>query len=334
MDDYDRAAFVADIMKDSSALDYMKCMNPFFVRNKPFDERKESKANVLDLLGLDYMPTRCGVCPHCRAALASQWFYRLYKHWSKDCRNAYFFTLTYSPEFLPVDSSGNQTFVKAHHQLFFKRLRKAISRLSDGDLKRSRWSRKVRKEFPVRYYLISERGTKFQRVHYHVIVFNVPDCLLMSDILDPIWSYGHVDVGVLNPERIAYVTSYLIDVPDKDTFFAKHGNIMRPYSCMSKGLGKGFVGHLGKMSYVPVSVPCDGSHVSLPRAYVRWLNCSVAQRARRYSKAMDQAYTRYEKLIADRVHAGYPDPVAYVDLWLADKAASLLSRKSKSHSHF
>lgn len=94
-----------------------------------------------------------------------------------------FVTLTYSDEFLPEDGSVSVR----HFQLFVKRLRKAL--------------------FPIkiRYFGVGEYGEKTFRPHYHLIVFGADDYEKISEA----WPYGHVVVGFVSLDSLAYVAGYV-----------------------------------------------------------------------------------------------------------------------------
>lgn len=112
-------------------------------------------------------------------------------------QNSYL-TLTYDAEHVPADGG----LVVSHLQAFWRALRKRVS------------PRKVR------YYAVGEYGDINRRPHYHAIVFghtfprdgyvrtgDAP--LWRCDWLSKdVWKRGHVTVGNVNRESIAYVSRY------------------------------------------------------------------------------------------------------------------------------
>lgn len=94
-----------------------------------------------------------------------------------------FVTLTYADEFLP---SGG-TLVPRDLALFLKRLRKRIAP------KR------------LRYYGIGEYGERFERPHYHIILFGVRSV----DDVRASWTQGLIHAGTFSQQSAAYVTGYV-----------------------------------------------------------------------------------------------------------------------------
>jgi len=134
--------------------------------------------------------------------------------------SAVFVTLTYNPEHYPEDGSLN----KEHPKNFLKRLRKLIP-------------------YKIRFYSVGEYGTKTQRAHYHLIIFNMPFEQQSLDYLEKAWSLkgepiGHVHVGDVTPASAGYVANY---TTKKITGEAaeKHYNGRTPeFHSNSSGLGK------------------------------------------------------------------------------------------------
>lgn len=112
--------------------------------------------------------------------------------------DAWFLTLTYRPESLPVDGSLN----KKHFQDFMKRLRARLG-------------------YQLRYFHCGEYGERFARPHYHAIVYGLilrdlvlyreteVGRLFTSAFLDDVWTHGFVVVGDVTFESCAYVARYV-----------------------------------------------------------------------------------------------------------------------------
>lgn len=107
-------------------------------------------------------------------------------------KNPYvFFTLTYDEENLPLLQLPDKDAI----QKFFKRFRRRLE------------YRNIKQDF--RYYLVSEYGDDYGRLHYHGLLFGIPfsheifKCFLES------WPFGRVDYTAGSPKRINYVTKYL-----------------------------------------------------------------------------------------------------------------------------
>lgn len=98
-----------------------------------------------------------------------------------------FFTLTYSPEFLPDPPQLEPDDL----QKFLKRFRKAIS------------PRRIR------FFACGEYGSRSLRPHYHGVFFGIECNIDNANILKKAWSLGHVQVAELSPARASYVAKYV-----------------------------------------------------------------------------------------------------------------------------
>lgn len=85
--------------------------------------------------------------------------------------------------------------------------------------------RRLRKKFktPIRYYMAGEYGTKFERPHFHAILFGIDfndklfykknhqgDKLFTSATLTHLWKHGHASVGAVTFQSAAYVARYVM----------------------------------------------------------------------------------------------------------------------------
>lgn len=234
----------------------MKCLHPYTIyREKTIDSRP-------------YLQFPCGKCIACRINYTRQWTQRLVDE-IKFSDNAYFLTLTYDDEHLPVDVDSGLVGVvcKRDVQLFFKRLRKFYP---DNN---------------IRYFLGSEYGSedKSYRPHYHAIVFNLPEEVLepLPDApflftngsmanrkLNKIWKNGFVTIGYPYRERISYCAKYFIDKNDVQEGYVKN------FTLMSRRPGIGFqrIDDIkDKVRYYKSNMLISdlGTYVGLPRYYRR-----------------------------------------------------------------
>lgn len=160
----------------------------------------------------------CGKCQGCRLEHSRIWAIRCVKEASMHAQNS-FVTLTYRDDKLPENGS----LILRDLQLFFKRLRKAL------------WL--VDKNRKVRYYACGEYGDKYQRPHYHAILFGVdfgdklvyspPDengegGLYTSRVLDGLWTHGQCIIGVVNFKTCSYVARYCMKKVDGNKRKAGH----------------------------------------------------------------------------------------------------------------
>lgn len=141
-------------------------------------------------------PVPCGRCNYCLQKLRNQWTFRLREE-AKVASSCYFITLTYEESKLPrVNEETGEfmpfgTLCKSDVQKFMKRLRKVQAKFSKEVL---------------RYYLVGEYGTKTDRAHYHIILFNVCQRALLG--IESVWKLGSVVVAVANDARMHYITKF------------------------------------------------------------------------------------------------------------------------------
>lgn len=209
----------------------------------------------------------CGRCYACLRNRQREWFIRLTEE-MKVAKNAYFITLTYDNEHLPIDEEGNSYVSKTDIQYFRKRLYKNMGSPSD-----------------FRYFLAAEYGPTTMRPHYHAILFNVNarDNIDLHKKVYKAWSkqvkvgstqrnyFCHprgVTIDEVNSNRIGYVTGYVMD-SKKDLQCGR-----KVFSLKSKGLGKSYLNSKTRVSwhrakpmennYYPLP---DGKKMALPEYY-------------------------------------------------------------------
>lgn len=218
-----------------------RCITPFQVRDKITNQ---------------WMALPCGKCPNCMRRRTSGWSFRLMKEGERS-ETALFVTLTYDTKYVPLTKNGFMSLNKRHIQTFMKRLRK----LSDRKLK---------------YYVCGEYGSKRDRPHYHMIIFNAD-----AEKVEQAWSeykagfgyvsFGSIYIGEVNEASIGYTLKYM----QKPGKIPKHSNDDRQkeFSLMSKGIGQNYLSDsinkwhkndlLNRM-YVPIK---GGKKIAMPRYY-------------------------------------------------------------------
>lgn len=188
----------------------------------------------------------CGKCPKCRARRTSNWSFRLQEH-DKIVTNSHFITLTYATEHVPITPNGFMTINKRDCQLFMKRLRKGNSK-------------------QLKYYLCGEYGSKTNRPHYHLILFNAE-----IDTIQNAWQLGSVHYGQVSGASVGYTLKYI----NKLGKIPIHRNDDRvpEFQLMSKGLGANYLTdnmvkwHLAdKLERMYINLP-DGKKAAMPRYY-------------------------------------------------------------------
>ena len=202
------------------------------------------------------MALPCGKCPGCMKRRTSGWSFRLMKEGERS-ETALFVTLTYDTKYVPLTKNGFMSLNKRHIQTYMKRLRK----ISDKKLK---------------YYVCGEYGSKRDRPHYHMIIFNAD-----AEKVERAWSeykaglgfvpYGSIFIGEVNEATIGYTIKYM----QKPGKIPKHQNDdrLKEFSLMSKCLGANYISNnmvkwhkndlLNRM-YVPL---VEGKKIAMPRYY-------------------------------------------------------------------
>lgn len=191
----------------------------------------------------------CGRCPECCKRRTSHWSFRLMQE-EKVSFSSLFLTLTYDTAKLDEHNftpNGLLTICKRHPQLFMKRLRKLNST-------------------KLTYYLVGEYGGRFNRPHYHVILFNA-DVRTIQDA----WTYGAVHYGFVSGASVGYTLKY---ISKGRTAGWRDGDDRCPeFSLMSKGIGENYLTpqmrkwHLDDLEN-RMCVPLEGGKIaSMPRYY-------------------------------------------------------------------
>lgn len=192
-------------------------------------------------------------------------------------------------DFLPHSADGLATLHKKDIQLYLKRLRKRIG-----------------KQSKIKYYAVGEYGTKSERPHYHMIIFNLPEQYAVTDeynnspLLTKIWNYGHVRVDECNIKTIKYVAKYVMKKTKREQRI--QDGIVPEFSLMSKQLGMNFLTpqmtKFLKTRLQPYITIEDGKKQSMPR-YYREKIFTIEDRARMRLKGeiyrnMEFPYQTYE----------------------------------------
>lgn len=200
----------------------------------------------------------CGRCCGCRIQKSKEWSIRMLheaSYWTSCC----FVTLTYNNENVP----DNYSLKKRHLQLYFKRLRKELSKTN----------RKMK------YYACGEYGDKYHRPHYHAIFFGIS--WREKELLQKCWdsgriageTMGYIKVGTVTFESSRYVAQYF----DKQTTLAylqeKYTNTGRevPFKLSSTGLGKQYVIDNAKNLSYNLKITFRSILQCIPRYYIKIL---------------------------------------------------------------
>jgi hypothetical protein len=173
--------------------------------------------------------------------------------------SAYFVTLTYNTDIVPITKKGYMTLDKTDIQKFIKRLRK--------------YEHKNGNTNPLKYYACGEYGTNKQRPHYHLILFNAS-----PKGIEATWTIngrpiGVIHLGTVTGASIGYTLKYMCKEPTNRIPAHANDDREKIFSCMSKGLGANYLTNniktwhkndlLNRM-YVPL---VDGKKIAMPRYY-------------------------------------------------------------------
>lgn len=119
-----------------------------------------------------------------------------------------FVTLTYDDEHMPRSTDGRGILLKKDMQDWLKRIRKAYDNATGRKL---------------RFYGVGEYGDTTWRPHFHLALFNFPNCrygkstyskvtrncCVVCDMVRDTWSNGNVLVAELNTNTAQYVCGYV-----------------------------------------------------------------------------------------------------------------------------
>lgn len=228
------------------------CKESFLVRNK--------RAGIAGQR--EFIPVPCGKCKQCISSRILSWIFRL-EHEIKISSQAYFVTLTYDENHVPLD---NPIYEKGYpdrgdNVVHVQKVLKPRDLTLYLKLLRKRYA--LQSKNSIRYFAVGEYGTKFKRPHYHIIMLNCDNPALIQDA----WGRGHVDIRPLRSIRsVAYCLKYLYK-----------SNVYKPagapaFSRMSKGLGANYITaevanyHKSELSNVVVSTS-DGIKLPLPKYF-------------------------------------------------------------------
>lgn len=197
-----------------------------------------------------FMP--CGHCVGCKIAHSREWAFRIMAELRTWNGQALFLTLTYNDEHLPGDLGLH----KDHLQRFWKRLRKGI------------YPRKIK------YFACGEYGDKFNRPHYHAIVFGLT--IRDLDVIEQSWTNGFVGHGSVTYDSARYVAGYIDKKFGKTTNKVVYGDLQPPFQCCSQGIGfKYFEAHMDEIQNNGIML--NGKRMSVPRYFIKKFELDVGQ---------------------------------------------------------
>lgn len=220
------------------------CLSPIF-----------KKGRFRDGSGDRFVP--CGYCSECVRKKKLDWQIRLdsARNWAS-C--SFFRLLTYDPEHYDFDIYDKEI-IKDHIQRFLKRLRRHFE---------YHYGKSVR----LKYFIASEYGETYDRLHYHCLFFIKGiklTWLEFGHIVRKVWPYGIVgNTYNLNSQRCAYAVKYI--QKQYNTKFYSRFEI----GVVAPDLERRFRVQKRYSVYDKSNLPCyvfNGKRVSLPYYWMRKL---------------------------------------------------------------
>lgn len=254
------------------------------------------------------MVVPCGRCSFCAATRRSDWATRL-EYESKLHLDKKFITLTYANPHLHW-KHGNSQLHKPDVQRWFKRVRKA--------------------GYKVRYFLVGEYGSTTFRPHYHVLLFgSVPE-----DFIRRSWKLGTVHIGTITQASINYCLGYIVSGKSWKMNHYRE----KPFSLMSKGLGKNYLSAEMIAWHKPTQnfsdyrnyVLVDGVKRHLPRYYKLKIFPNKIDQVRLAVRDQKQIFKNMVEWIRHPSRAKMRDPMAYrrQQMLIAAKRIKLKSKEN------
>lgn len=198
------------------------CLYTEYILNPKYLPNKKNGYNPPECKDerLRYVPKSCGVCIECRREKKRNWCIRLNEELKNNDTKALFVTLTFNDESLEYirekllikeDPSYNELNQMCYYAV--RHFMELIRKYNGG-------------KYP-KYWLITELGDDFERIHMHGLIWG------KLSLVEK-WKYGYFYVGqYVNEKTIGYITKYMLKMPEKHPNFI--GKVMA-----SKGIGKGY----------------------------------------------------------------------------------------------
>lgn len=148
---------------------------------------------------------KCGKCESCLNDKELHYHQKIVGQTEQEQSKPLFVTLTYNDSSYEENKVNLTSYQVREIQLFLKRLRKLING-----------------EFEIKYFAVSEFGKKHNRLHYHLLIFGIPEnykelqfkgkyCTpLFTEQIEKCWQKGYCKVLVANDTNVSsYLSKYL-----------------------------------------------------------------------------------------------------------------------------
>lgn len=227
-----------------------------------------------------YYNLPCGKCFDCKARKVSSWSYRLMKE-AERSTSAFFVTLTYDTDHVPITKNGYMSLHMPDIQNFFKKYRKLC-------------------ENQIKYYVCGEYGGKTNRPHYHIILFN-------GDVekIQEAWTQGTNYIGKCSVASVGYTLKYISKMGKIPMH--KNDDRIKEFSLMSKKLGDNYItknmvqwhkADLNNRMYCNLK---DGKKIAMPRYYKE----KIYEDSERYQISCQKKYEaehQYDDLKGEKLY--------------------------------
>lgn len=226
----------------------MSCYKPIRILNPTLEPTLRDKV---------FLEVPCGKCENCRKRKRNDYFVRLVAEYEDVIRcngTAFFFTLTYNNDNLPF-YEDIPCFSLDDIQKYLKRIRTYAFRKFNIPLK------------TIKYFITSEVGDKYNRPHYHGILFvrypldATQRYLFKEEIVRACWHHGFVNFGrklegvkekgvIQSPAALRYVVKYVTKYSDRyDKRNCDIDSRHAPRVYCSHGIGLSLVNSIGLKHY-------------------------------------------------------------------------------------
>lgn len=220
----------------------------------------------------------CNKCIECLERRKTEWCFRIYQEFMVS-KTAYFTTLTYDNEHIPINKYGKMNLEPGHLVKFLKKLRHHHGKLNKQNILNNKQSNERRNKglsFTIEsllhglsykdklsYVACGEYGELRKRPHYHLILFNASDKHIQES-----WEMGNVyNVKLTSQDAASYVLKYM----DKQTYNEKIKYKNKEFLSFSEGIGSNYIEKYKEwhkrnleIAYVPSNT---GAMLPMPKYY-------------------------------------------------------------------
>lgn len=239
----------------------------------------------------------CGRCMPCRVRKRQEWTHRIVLE-AKTHVNNTFATLTYAEDKSDLNP--------AELRDFLKRLRYFVAPTK------------------IRFFAVGEYGDINDRPHYHLALFNYPnceygtsryekgykDCCKHCDLIRKTWGLGHIYLGELNETSARYTAGYVtkkMTSPDDPRLKGRHPEFARASN--RPGIGANFIREIalamGVYAEELPDVPFSIAHGERPLPLGRYLRNRLRKELGRPENTPPEALEEWEESVRAMYEAAY-----------------------------